>query len=52
MLKLFVGASPFVVALKLAGINVLPDILNGAILVFTVSASSTGKSRPQKKRLN
>jgi amino acid transporter len=35
------AASPFVVAIKLAGIKALPDILNACILVFTFSASNS-----------
>jgi amino acid transporter len=35
------SASPFVVAIKLAGIKALPDILNACILIFTFSASNS-----------
>ncbi|EEP78936.1 hypothetical protein UREG_03782 [Uncinocarpus reesii 1704] len=35
------NASPYVVAIKLAAIPVLPDILNGCILVFVFSASNS-----------
>lgn len=35
------SASPFVVAIKLAGVGVLPDILNACILVFVFSASNS-----------
>lgn len=35
------SASPFVVAIKLAGINALPGILNGCILLFVFSASNS-----------
>jgi len=35
------SASPFVVAVKLAGIDVLPDIVNACILVFVFSASNS-----------
>lgn len=35
------SASPFVVAIRLAGIKALPDILNAAILIFTFSASNS-----------
>ncbi|KAJ2985441.1 hypothetical protein NUW58_g5528 [Xylaria curta] len=35
------AASPFVVAIKLAGINVLPDILNASILLFVFSAANS-----------
>ncbi|KMU74767.1 tryptophan permease [Coccidioides immitis RMSCC 3703] len=35
------NASPYVVAIKLAGIPILPDILNGCILVFVFSASNS-----------
>ncbi|KAF1934922.1 hypothetical protein EJ02DRAFT_439571 [Clathrospora elynae] len=35
------GASPFVVAASLAGIKVFPDIINGCLLIFTLSAGSS-----------
>src|SRR5690242_5041116 len=35
------AASPFVVAIKIAGIKALPDILNACILIFTFSASNS-----------
>jgi len=35
------SASPFVVAIDIAGIRVLPHILNGCILVFVFSASNS-----------
>ncbi|ETI24324.1 hypothetical protein G647_03693 [Cladophialophora carrionii CBS 160.54] len=35
------SASPFVVAVKIAGINALPGILNGCILLFVFSASNS-----------
>lgn len=35
------SASPFVVAIVLAGINVLPGILNGCILIFVFSAATS-----------
>ncbi|KAF9696377.1 hypothetical protein EKO04_005427 [Ascochyta lentis] len=35
------SASPFVVAIKIAGIKALPDILNACILIFTFSASNS-----------
>ncbi|KAK4702446.1 hypothetical protein P7C70_g3775, partial [Phenoliferia sp. Uapishka_3] len=35
------AASPFVVAASVAGIRILPQILNAAILVFVLSASNT-----------
>ncbi|KAL4791043.1 amino acid permease-domain-containing protein [Aspergillus venezuelensis] len=35
------AASPFVVAINIAGISVLPDIINASLLVFTLSASSS-----------
>ncbi|KGO42315.1 Amino acid/polyamine transporter I [Penicillium expansum] len=35
------SASPYVIAMKLGNIGVLPDIMNAAILVFVVSASNT-----------
>ncbi|PNP60718.1 hypothetical protein FNYG_14544 [Fusarium nygamai] len=35
------AASPFVVALSLAGVHVFADIINGCLLVFTLSAASS-----------
>ncbi|ORY78952.1 amino acid permease Dip5 [Protomyces lactucae-debilis] len=35
------AASPFVVAIKLSGIKILPDILNGCILLFVLSAANS-----------
>ncbi|KAJ5088422.1 hypothetical protein N7456_012038 [Penicillium angulare] len=35
------AASPFVVAIRNAGISVLPDIINASLLVFTISAASS-----------
>ncbi|KAL3457116.1 amino acid permease/ SLC12A domain-containing protein [Aspergillus heterothallicus] len=35
------AASPFVVAISLAGIKVLPDIVNAGLLVFVLSASGS-----------
>lgn len=35
------AASPFLVAIKLSGIRILPDILNGAILLFVLSAANS-----------
>ena len=35
------AASPFVVAIKLSGVKVLPGILNGCILLFVFSASNS-----------
>jgi amino acid transporter len=37
------SASPFVVAIQLAGINVLPGFFNGCILLFVFSAANSGK---------
>ncbi|KAM0481891.1 hypothetical protein ACHAPX_003220 [Trichoderma viride] len=34
-------ASPFVVAIRIAGISVFPDFVNASLLVFTLSAAST-----------
>lgn len=39
------SASPFVVAIELAKINVLPSFLNGCILIFVFSAANSGKPR-------
>lgn len=35
------AASPFVAAIKISGINVLPGFLNGCILIFVFSASNS-----------
>ncbi|KAL6353954.1 hypothetical protein LRP88_12949 [Fusarium phalaenopsidis] len=35
------AASPFVVSISIAGIGVFPDIINGCLLVFTLSAASS-----------
>ncbi|GAA5873504.1 hypothetical protein JCM3774_002435 [Rhodotorula dairenensis] len=35
------AASPFVLAIERAGIKVLPDIINGAILLFVLSAANS-----------
>ncbi|RSL48152.1 hypothetical protein CEP53_009650 [Fusarium sp. AF-6] len=35
------AASPFVVSVSLAGVGVFPDIINGCLLVFTLSAASS-----------
>ncbi|GAA5878950.1 hypothetical protein JCM8547_003256 [Rhodosporidiobolus lusitaniae] len=35
------SASPFVVAIELAGINALPDIINASILMFVLSAANS-----------
>ncbi|RDW70297.1 amino acid transporter-7 [Coleophoma crateriformis] len=35
------SASPFVVAMKIAGIQILPDIVNGCFLVFTLSFANS-----------
>lgn len=37
------AASPFVVAIASAGINVFPDIINAALLAFVLSAAMTGQ---------
>lgn len=38
------AASPFVVSVSIAGVDVFPDIINGCLLVFTLSAASSGMS--------
>jgi amino acid transporter len=35
------AASPFVVAIEIAGISVLPAVLNAAILIFVFSAANS-----------
>lgn len=37
------AASPFVVAIQISGIQTLPAIFNGCILVFVFSAANSGK---------
>ncbi|EXJ86748.1 hypothetical protein A1O3_03702 [Capronia epimyces CBS 606.96] len=39
--KTSAAASPFVIAIQLAGIKVLPDIINASLLVFVISAANT-----------
>ncbi|KAL2208296.1 dicarboxylic amino acid permease [Sarocladium strictum] len=39
--KTSAAASPFVIAAKIAGIKVFPDIINACLLVFTLSAATT-----------
>ncbi|KAF2019330.1 dicarboxylic amino acid permease [Aaosphaeria arxii CBS 175.79] len=39
--KTSAAASPYVIAIQLAGISVLPDIINGCLLVFVISAANT-----------
>jgi len=41
--KIFLAASPFVIAIQIAGIGVLPDIVNAGLLVFVLSSASSGK---------
>lgn len=36
------AASPFVVAVTLGGVPIFADIINGCLLVFTLSAASSG----------
>lgn len=42
--KTSAAASPFVIAMRIAGIKVLPDVINACLLVFVISAANTGKS--------
>lgn len=37
------AASPFVIAVQIAGIKHLPDVVNASLLVFVVSAANSGK---------
>lgn len=39
---LSLAASPFVVAVTLGGVPIFADIINGCLLVFTLSAASSG----------
>jgi amino acid transporter len=39
--KTSAAASPFVIAMTLGGIKVLPDIVNAGLLVFVISAANT-----------
>lgn len=41
--KTSAAASPYVIAMALGGIGVLPDIVNAGLLVFVISAANTGK---------
>jgi len=38
-----IAASPFIIAIKLAHIQVLPDLVNALLLVFVLSATNSGK---------
>lgn len=38
------AASPFVIAMRLARIPVLPDVVNACLLIFVLSAACSGKS--------
>jgi amino acid transporter len=38
-------ASPFVVAIQISGIQTLPALFNGCILIFVFSAANSGTSR-------
>jgi amino acid transporter len=40
--KTSAAASPYVIAIQLAGIKVLPDIINACLLFFVISAANTG----------
>jgi amino acid transporter len=42
-------ASPFVVAIRIAGISVFPDFVNASLLVFTLSAACTGMFRTSSR---
>jgi amino acid permease len=39
-----IAASPFVVAMNVGNIKILPDIINASLLIFTLSGASSGKS--------
>ncbi|OAL45863.1 dicarboxylic amino acid permease [Pyrenochaeta sp. DS3sAY3a] len=39
--KTSAAASPYVIAIQLAGIKVLPDVINACLLVFVISAANT-----------
>ncbi|PLB52536.1 dicarboxylic amino acid permease [Aspergillus steynii IBT 23096] len=39
--KTSAAASPYVIAIQLAGIGVLPDIMNAVLLIFVISAANT-----------
>lgn len=45
--KTSAAASPFVIAMVIGGIGVLPDIINACLLVFVISAANSGK-RPAR----
>lgn len=40
--KTSAAASPYVIAIQLAGIGVLPDIMNAVLLIVVVSSANTG----------
>ena len=42
--KTSAAASPYVIAIQLAGIKVLPNIINACLLFFVTSAANTGMS--------
>lgn len=46
--KTSAAASPFVIAMRLAGMKVLPDVVNALLLTFVISAANTGKSPPSE----
>lgn len=39
--KTSAAASPFVIAVKLAGIRYFPDVINGCLLIFVISAANS-----------
>jgi amino acid transporter len=44
---MLLAASPFVVAVSLGGVPIFADVINGCLLVFTLSAASSGMSTHQ-----
>jgi yeast amino acid transporter len=44
-------ASPFVVAIQISGIQTLPALFNGCILVFVFSAANSGRLFPLSRFL-
>lgn len=49
--KTSAAASPYVIAMAIGGIDVLPDIINACLLVFVISAANTGMFPLQTRAL-
>lgn len=44
--KTSAAASPYVIAMRIAGIRVLPDVINALLLTFVIGAANTGETLP------